>query len=288
LTDLTISIISHKNRDLLLDCIGSIYRTAGGLSTEVIVVDNCSRDGSVEAVRERFPDVRIIENDHPEGFSANHNKALKAARGEFILILNDDTVLQEGALSAMVGFMRKDSNVGAVGGLLLNPDGTPQYTGKARPTLLAAAMISLGLHRLWPENPVTSGYFMRKEGYGEAEETESINGAAMMVRRDALSRVGLLDEGFFLFCEDVDWSIRFRQAGYKLFFLPGARITHYRGASTGGRRIVWIYHKSLFRFYRKHYAKGRFFLVNWLVYLGIFVRLVVFMAYGNVRKRRPK
>lgn len=283
--DLTISIIANNNRDLLMGCIGSIYETKGGMGVEVVVVDNLSSDGSAEAVRGRFPDARLIVNDKKEGFSANHNKAIRASDAPFILILNDDTVLHEGALQLMVDFLKANPQAGAVGGFLQNPDGTPQYTGRAAPTLLAAAMISLGLHRLFPDNPVTAKYFRKKGDYAEVEEVEGINGAALMVRREVVERVGLLDEGFFLFCEDVDWCMRMREAGYRLYFLPGARITHYRGASTGGRRIVWIYHRSLLRFYRKHYAGRRFFLVNCLVYAGILTRLLVFMAYGNVRKR---
>jgi len=284
---LTVSIISNNNRDLLLACIDSIYKTADGLDVEVIVVDNVSADGSVGAVRARFPEVRVIVNENKEGFSSNNNKALRVARGDFLLILNDDTVVHEGALRLMADFLKANPHAGAVGGALLNPDGTPQFTGKARPTLLAAAMISLGLHRLFPNNPVTAKYFHVKEGYKDAEEVESINGAALMVRREVIEKVGLLDEGFFLFCEDVDWCLRMREAGYRLYFLPGARITHYRGASTGGRRMVGIYHRSLLRFYRKHYAKESFFLVNWLVYLAIFLRFLVFWVYGNVRKRGP-
>jgi len=285
LADISVSIISNDNRELVLSCLDSIFKTAAGMDIEVIVIENHSADGSAQAIRGRFPSLRLIENEKKEGFSANHNKALKVAAGEYVLILNDDTVLHEGALAAMLKFMRANPGAGAVGGMLLNPDGSPQYTGKDRPTVAAALMISLGLHRLFPGNPVTSRYFLRKGGYGEVEEVESLNGAAMMIRREAFIKVGPFDEKFFLFCEDVDYSIRLKEAGYRLYFLPGAKITHYRGASTGGRRIVWIYHRSLFHFYRKHYARGRFFLFNWAVYAGITMRLMVFLVYGNVRRR---
>ena len=284
MVDLTISLINGGNKDLILACIESVYKTAGGLNIEVIVVDNMSADGSVEAIKERFPYVRLIINDKKEGFSANNNKAVKSASGSLFMLLNDDTVLHTGALPAMAGLLRSNPEAGAVGGFLMNPDGSPQYTGKARPTLLAAAMISLGIHRILPDNPVTAAYYHRNNAGKGAEEVESISGAALMVKMDVISKVGPLDEGFFLFCEDVDWCIRMREAGYKLYALPEARITHLRGASTGGRRMVWVYHKSLFRFYRKHYAPGRFFLVNWLMYLALAARLLVYLVYGRVRK----
>lgn len=283
--DLTVSIISNSNRELALGSIGSVYKAADGLRLEVIVVDNLSADGSAEAIERAFPGVRLIRNERKEGFSANNNKAIRAASGDYVLLLNDDTVVHEGALSRMVGFMRENPSAGAAGAFLLNPDGTPQHTGRSRPTLLAAAMISLGIHRLFPDNPVTSRYFMKDWPSSGPVEVESINGAAMMLSMKAVDRVGLLDEGFFIFCEDVDYSIRLAQAGYRLYVLPDARVTHYRGASTVGRRMVWIYHKSLLRFYRKHYAPGRFFLVNWAVYTAIFLRLVAYMLYGSVRRR---
>lgn len=288
MVDLSVSIISNNNKDLILPCIRSVYDAADGLSVEVIVVDNVSTDGSVDAIRAAFPDVRVIQNDRKEGFSANNNKAIRASTGSCVLLLNDDTVVHKGALGVMVRFMRENPAAGAVGPLLLNADGSPQFTGRARPTLLAAAMISVGLHRLFPDNPVTAKYFAKKDSYGRAEEVESLNGAAMMVSREVIEKVGLLDDGFFLFCEDVDYSIRIAGAGYRMYFLPEARVTHYRGASTGGRKMVWIYHKSLLRFYRKHYAGGNFFLVNWLVYAGIAARLVMYIIYGSVRKRTAK
>ena len=285
MADVTISIVSNNNRELILGCLDSIYRTADGLDVEVIVIDNVSSDGSVGAIRERFPQVRFILNEKKEGFSANHNKALRVASAELILVLNDDTVLHPGALEAMRDFLRDAPQAGAVGGMLLNPDGTPQRTGMRRPTLLAAAMISLGLHRLFPGNPVTAGYFNVKRDFSVPEEVESINAAAIMVKKEVLGKAGYLDEGFFLFCEDVDWCIRMHEAGLKLYFLPDAKITHYRGASTGGRRMVLIYHKSLLRFYRKHYAPRNNFLINSAAYLGILLRFVVFWLYGGVRRK---
>jgi GT2 family glycosyltransferase len=281
--DLTVSIVVNDNRELALGCVRSVYAEAGQLAVEVIVVDNYSSDGSAEAISRTFPGVKLIRNDTKEGFSANNNKAIRAAGGEFVMLLNDDTIVHEGALEKMVTFMRENPQAGAVGAFLVNPDGSPQFTGRARPTLAAAAMISLGLHRLFPDNPVTAEYY-KKEVFEGPHEVQSVNGAAMMLSRAAIEKTGLLDEGFFLFCEDVDYSLRLSGAGFMLYLIPEARITHYRGASTGGRRMVWIYHKSLMRFYRKHYAPKTFFLVNWLVYLGIGLRLAVYMMLGGVRR----
>jgi len=286
LVDLTVSIVVNDNRELIGPCVESVLAAKAGLEVEVFVIDNASTDGSAEAVSERFPGVTLIRNTEKEGFSANHNKAIRRASGRYVLILNDDTVVRPDALKVMVSFMDAHPEAGACGAYLMNPDGTPQYTGKTRPTVLAALLVSIGVHKLFPDNRITSEYYGRRADYTDIEEVESVNGAAMMVRREAIDRAGPLDEGFFLFCEDVDWSIRIREAGYKLFFLPDAKVTHYRGASTGGRRIVWIYHMSLLRFYWKHEAKHRFFLVNWAVYSGIVMRLCLYLLYGNVRKKK--
>jgi hypothetical protein len=132
---------------------------------------------------------------------------------------------------------------------------------------------------------VTAGYFNIKRDLSGPGEVESINAAAIMVKKQVLEKAGYLDEGFFLFCEDVDWCIRMREAGLRLYYLPDAKITHYRGASTGGRRMVLTYHKSLFRFYRKHYAPKNNFLINSAAYLGIMLRFVVFWLYGSVRRK---
>ncbi len=288
--ELSVSIVCHEGRERILGCLRSVFDTADGLDIEVIVVENASRDKSAEAIEREYPQVRLIRNEVQEGFSANHNKAMRLSRGEFVLLLNDDTIVHPGALRTLTEFMRAHPDAGAAGAMLVNPDGTVQYAGKAAPTILAAIMVSLGLHRLFPDNPVTASYYGKNAGLSEAglpapREVESVNGAAMILRKSALDKVGYLDSGFFLFCEDVDLSIRLREGGYKLYFVPAAKVTHIRGASTGGRRIVWIYHKSLFRFYGKHYGGRNFFIVNWLVYLGIAMRLVVYMIYGSVRKK---
>ncbi len=290
--DLSVSIVCHEGKDRVLACLKSVFDTADGLDIDVTVVENASKDGSAEAIEREYPQVRLIRNEVREGFSANHNKALRRATGEFVLLLNDDTIVHPGALVAMTEFMRAHPGAGAAGAMLLNPDGTAQYAGKSAPTIPAAIMVSLGLHRLLPGNPVTSRYYGKSKDtqvgpqpVDRPQKVESVNGAAMIIRKGALEKVGYLDDGFFLFCEDVDLSIRLREGGYKLYSIPAAKVTHIRGASTGGRKIVWIYHKSLFRFYRKHYAGRKVFIVNWLVYLGIATRLVVYMIYGSVRKK---
>lgn len=280
--DLSICIVNTNNRDLLRDCLRSVYENTREVSFEVILVENASTDGSLEMARTEYPGVRLIANDRRLGFSENNNLAMKQANGRYFLLLNEDTYVKPGALDVLVRFMDAHPEAGAAGGTLFNPDGTVQYTGKKAPTMMAAIFISLGLQRLFPRNRYTSEYFLQKERYDEYEEVDHINGACLLVRRETVEEIGLLDERFFMAAQDVDWCLRMKEAGWKIYYIPRAGIVHYRGKSTKGYRMVWIYHKSLFIFYNKHYAKRHTFLYNWLIYAALSMRLAVYMARGSV------
>ena len=283
--DLSICIVNTNNRDLLRDCLKSVYENTKEASFEVILVENASADGSLEMVEAEFPQVLLIVNRKRLGFSENNNLAMKQAAGRYFLLLNEDTCVRPGALDILVRFMDAHPEAGAVGGTLYNPDGTVQYTGKMRPTMMAAIFISLGLQRLFPDNRYTREYFHHKDSYGEAEEVDHINGACLLARRETVEEVGYLDERFFMAAQDVDWCLRMKDAGWKIYYVPKAEIVHYRGKSTKGYRMVWIYHKSLFIFYNKHYAKRHIFLYNWMIYLALALRLAVYMARGSVLRR---
>ncbi|MBI5189454.1 MAG: glycosyltransferase family 2 protein [Nitrospirae bacterium] len=283
--DLSICIVNTNNRDLLRDCLKSVYENTQRISFEVILVENASTDGSLEMTKAEYPDVRLIVNKTKLGFSENNNLAMKIAAGRYYVLLNEDTYVKPNALDMMVEFMDKTPDAGACGGTLLNPDGTIQHTGKMRPTMMAAIFVSTGLYRLFPKNPYTREYFFEREGYGDVEEVDQINGACLMVRREVVDQVGLLDERFFMAAQDVDWCLRIKDAGWRIFYIPKAEVVHYRGKSTKGYRMVWIYHKSLFIFYNKHFADKHIFLYNWLVYVGIALRLVIYMLRGSVLRR---
>jgi len=284
LLDLSISIINTNNKDLTLGCLESIYANTRVASFEVLLVDNVSTDGSIEAVGAKFPEVDMVVNAVREGFAANHNKNIKRSKGSrYVLVLNEDTYLKPGAIDTLVGFMDGHKDSGACGGTLLNEDGSLQHTGKFAPTLTAAVLISLGVHKVFPNNPVTAKYFHVKDDYSEFEEVEHINGACLMVRRDTIDDVGLLDERFFVFCEDVDWCLRMREKGWKIYYVKAAEIYHYRGSSSASPRMIRVYHESLRKFYDKHFAPRRPFFVNWLVYAGIKSRLYISLMRGRIR-----
>ena len=283
--DLSICIVNTNQRELTRDCLRSVYENTREVSFEIILVNNACTDGSDEMVRAEFPQVRLIVNVERLGFSENNNIAMRAALGRYFLLLNEDTYVRPGALDTLVKFMDGRPDAGACGGTLLNPDGTVQHTGKMRPTMSAAIFVSLGLARYFPDNPYTKQYFHQKESYSDYEEVDQMNGACLLVRREVVEQIGDLDERFFMAAQDVDWCLRMRDAGWKIFYIPKAEIVHYRGKGTKGRKMVWIYHKSLYIFYNKHFAKKHTFIFNWLVYVAIAARLAIYMLRGSVLRK---
>jgi GT2 family glycosyltransferase len=248
LPDLTLSIISANNLDLLLPCLRSVFDGTQRLTVEAYVVDNASTDGTAVAVAAEFPQVRVIRNESRLGFSTNNNLVLRQGRGRYLMLLNDDTVVLDGALDHMVAFMNAHPRVGAVGSFLLNPDGSfqPAFARFPHPVVEA----------VWP---VTDWYHRLVGNRDQPLEVDSVCGAAMLVRREVVEQVGLLDTAFDpIYSEEVDWCYRIKQAGWRIYALPQAQVIHY-GGQTMNRMMPRKYelllsHKMLF--FRKHAGAG--------------------------------
>jgi GT2 family glycosyltransferase len=216
--DLTISIATWDNRDLVAGCLRSIEPQRVDAAVEVFVVDNASTDGTADMIRREFPWAQLIRNERSQGFSANHNQVLRRAAGRFVLLLNDDTVVEEGALAHATRFMGANDDVGAVGCTLVKPDGVPEHISQRFPHPLDP--ILPGLRR--KVNPRTEG----RHGT-EAVEVDRLSGACLVVRREVLERIGLLDERFDpAYGEDTDLCLRIKQAGWRIYRLPDARVVH--------------------------------------------------------------
>jgi len=269
--DITIVIVNWNTRDLLGDCLRSIYETAREVTFEVIVVDNASGDGSVAMVREKFPGVRIIENTENRGFSAANNQAFAVMRGRYALLLNSDTIVTEGAVRELFTFMESHDDVAIAGGQLLNEDGSRQNSIANYPTLLSLLMNLPLLEVLFPGQ-----YPSKRYEHKGPLAVESVIGACMIVRRKAMDEVGVLDEGYFFFFEETDWAYRMRSAGWKIYHVPSARIYHLQGMSIGRDvRSRMLFYRSRYRFFGKW--KGRAYntavrgvivarlIVNWLL-----------------------
>jgi len=217
------------------DALPWIERCLDSLSgVETVVVDNGSRDGTVAFVRERFPDVRVIESEN-RGLGAGWNIGLHATSSPYVLLLNADAWLLEGALGRLVDFAEARPRAAVVGPRLLDPDGTLQRSVRGFPTLWRLATEYLFLRKLAPRSTALNAFYAGGFDHDEVRDVEVVMGACMLLRREAVEAVGDCDEDYFLFSEETDWCYRFREAGWEVVFFPGAECVHVRGAAHGGR-----------------------------------------------------
>jgi len=246
--DLTVSIVSADNLDLLLPCLRSVFENTHKISLDVYVVDNASTDSIAEAVQTAFPQVTVIRNGVRQGFSTNNNLVLSQGRGRYLMLLNDDTLILDGALDRMVKFMDAHPRAGAVGSFLLNPDGSFQSAFARFPHPIVEA--------LWP---VLNWYHRTVRYVNQPFEVDSVHGASMLVRREVTDQVGLLDTAFDpIYSEEVDWCYRIKQAGWQIYTLPQTQVIHY-GGQTMNRIMPRKYelllsHRVLY--FRKHAGRG--------------------------------
>lgn len=246
----SVCLVSYNTRDLLRACLRSVESSEP--AAEIVVVDNASADGSADLVRREFPDARLIVNRENRGFAAAMNQALRAATGDYLLLLNPDAELVGDALPRLVAFLESRPSVAAVGPRLVYGDGRPQHAAFAFPTLWQVLLDFFPLHGRLLDSPLNGRY-------PPAEAPHPIDhplGACMLLRRAALEDVGLLDEGFFIYAEEVDWCLRAKRRGWEIYHLPEALAVHHAGQATRqarGRMFVEL-HRSRFRLYRKHYS----------------------------------
>jgi GT2 family glycosyltransferase len=242
LTDLSVSIVNTGSRELLLACLASLH----GTNAELVVLDNASEDGSAEAVRERFPDVRVIAQDFRAGFGANHNTVIRATDSRYVYVLNEDTTAGDWALDRIVEYLDAHSRVAALGPRLVYPDGRQQDSAWRFPTPLVS---TLGL--------LSVGKLGVKQSQGEQPRAvDWVMGAALVLRREALDDVGLFDEEFFLYSEEVDLQFRLRRAGWEVHYFPAATVVHHESqfsAEIPERRINEMW-RSRHRYWQKHHG----------------------------------
>lgn len=278
---LSVVILNWNARDYLMAALQSIVGQSWRCAIEVIVVDNASNlDDSVEMVRRDFPQVRLIAQPVNVGFSAGNNIGLRAARGRYIFFLNPDTVVHPGALDALANWMEAHPRAGVCGPKLLNPDGTLQKSCRAFPSFGAGLFRSTFLGRLFPNNRWTRSYLMEDFGHDREASVDWLSGAALCARREALQEVGVWDENFFMYCEDVDLCYRMKAAGWDRVYLPQAVVTHRIGGSSdyAQGKAIRRHHASMLRFYLKHHARGPQMLLVPFAVLGIGLRALAAIA----------
>ncbi|WP_238751992.1 glycosyltransferase family 2 protein [Neolewinella maritima] len=272
---LSIVIVSYNVRYFLEQCLLSVERATEGMETETWVVDNNSADGSVELVRRRFPWVRVIANTANPGFSIANNQALRQSSGKYMLLLNPDTVVQEDTFRRCYAFSEAHPELGGLGVTMI--DGSGRFLPESKrglPTPWVAFTKAFGLARLFPRSRRFNHYHL---GYLPADETHPIEvlaGAYMWLRAEALEKVGLLDEAFFMYGEDIDLSYRLLQGGYQNYYFPETSIIHYKGESTkrGSLNYVRVFYQAMIIFARKHFVGSQARLLVWMMQLAVYVR----------------
>lgn len=273
--DLSVITVSYNTRDLLRGCLDSVISTLGSrLEYELLVVDNASTDDSVAMVRDCFPQVHLFDNLENRGFAAGSNQAIAESSGRYVILLNPDTVVREGALDGMMRLLEGRSDIGVVGPKLLFPDGSFQHSAFSFPSLAMIFLDFFPLHHLLSNSRVNGRYPRRLYEMGEPFLIDHPLGAALMVRRQVIDDVGLLDEDFYMYCEEIDWCMRIKNAGWQIVCWPQAEIVHHVGQSTAQFRdeMYVALHRSRRRLYEKHYRSGFRRAAHWLVTLGVLSR----------------
>lgn len=260
-------IVSYNVRDLLRACLKSIRNP----DIEILVVDNASDDGSAEMVRDAFPKVQLIANETNAGFAAANNQGIRASSGRHVLLLNPDTEVLDDALARLVGFLDRHPDYAAAGAGLVYPDGSFQHSAFRFPGAMQCFFDFFPTSNRLMNSRLNGRYPRAWYERGQPFDIDHPLGACLVVRREAIDEVGLLDGGFFMYCEEIDWCWRMRKVGWKIACVPAARVVHHAGASTRQFRdemfvTLW---RSRFRLFEKHLRPLRRRLIGWIVRLGV-------------------
>ncbi len=271
--ELSIVILNWNTRELLAQCIDEIVRHIGNITHEVVVVDNASTDGSQGLLAERFAWVHLIQNTDNVGFARANNRGMRESRGTNLLLLNTDAFVQANSLQAMLHVLQTQPRAGIVGAHLLNADGSFQASHTPFPSLLQEFLILSGLGRILrgPRYPSRGP----EENIGP-QQVDYVEGAALLVRRAAFEKAGGLDEGFFMYAEEVDWCYMMKQAGWQVWYAPEAKITHLGGASSKNRKTAREadLYRSRVRFFRKHHGAVPAALLKSLIIASVLAKHV--------------
>jgi len=289
--DLYIVIVNYNTRDLLRQCLASVYDSRGEFSYHVCVVDNCSSDHSGEMVKAEFPQATLIASDVNGGYAYANNLGLRDAEARYSLLLNPDTILPPRALTDMIAFMDEHPDAGVAGPRLVLQDGSlDKACRRSFPSPEVSLYRLTGLSSLFPKSPRFGRYNMTYLDPAITAEVDSVVGAFMMVRAEALKGVGLLDETFFMYGEDLDWAYRIKAAGWKVYYNANVTVLHYKRASSKHSLKAQVeFYRAMILFFRKHYAADTPFWLSALITAGIYgfgaIRVAQYWLSARLHKR---
>mgnify|MGYP003950702887 CR=1 FL=1 len=276
---LSVIIVSYNVKFFLEQCLRSCIKATQNLEAEIIVVDNNSVDESTEMVKEKFPNISLIYNRENLGFSKANNQAILKAKGEFVLLLNPDTLVEEDAFEKVISFMSEKKEVGVVGVQMI--DGKGKFLDESKrgiPDFQTSFFKFLGMHKFFPNSQILNNYYLGNLDKDKRHEVEVLAGAFMLIRKSVLDEVGLLDEKFFMYWEDTDLCMRVADKGYKIYYLGDIKIIHYKGESNKRHTLSFTigFNKSMVSFVKKHFSKHPLFLP--LIKLAILVKVLIVLV----------
>ncbi len=280
---LSIVIVNYNVKYFLEQCLISVYKAGNGIDMEVFIVDNASADGSCQMVKQRFPEVKLIENTINVGFSVANNQAIKKASGRYILLLNPDTLVEEDTFSKCLQFMGNHPNTGALTVKMI--DGKGRYLSESKrglPSPMVSFYKIFGFTKLFPHSKTFAHYYLGHLDENETHKIEILPGAFMLIPKAVFDKVGLLDESFFMYGEDIDLSYRILKADYDNYYFPETRIIHYKGESTkkGSINYVLLFYKAMAQFAKKHFTQK-----NARLYMGVIFFAIYLRAFFSIIKR---
>ncbi|NVO10510.1 MAG: glycosyltransferase [Bacteroidales bacterium] len=284
--ELSIVIVNYNVKYFLEQCLISVYKAGRDIDMEVFVVDNASADGSCQMVKQRFPDVKLIENSENLGFSVANNQAIRKISGKFVLLLNPDTVVEEDTFSKCINFMNLHPTAGSLTVKMI--DGKGRYLPESKrglPSPMVSFYKIFGLAKLFPRSKTFARYYLGHLDENKTHKIEILPGAFMFIRKEVLDKIGLLDESFFMYGEDIDLSYRILKANYDNYYYPETRIIHYKGESTkkGSINYVLLFYKAMILFAQKHFTQKKAHLYMGVIFLAVYLR-----AFLSILKRIAK
>lgn len=281
--ELSIIIVNYNVKEFLLNLLSSIKKSLQNISSEIIIVDNASDDGSVELLKDKYPEVKLIVNNSNIGFGSANNQALEIARGKFILLINPDTIVKEETFSSMINFFNTHPDAGIAGCKVLNPDGTLQLScRRGFPGPWTSFTKVMGLSKLFPKSKLFAKYNLTYLDENQTYEVDAVSGAFMMIRREVYDKIGGFDKQFFMYGEDLDLCYRAQKAGFKVFYVHTTEIIHYKGESTKRSSIdeTKIFYDAMHLFVKKHFSTS--LLIEAILQTAIILRKLI--AFANVYK----
>ena len=279
---LSIVVVNYNVKNLLKKCLESIFKCQKYIEFEVIVVDNNSKDYSQEMLKRDFPQAKLIENKRNVGFSRACNQGIKESQGRYILLLNPDTELTLGGFKKMIDFMDSKPEAGICGPKMIDQKGNIQFSCRLFPSYLTAISSSQSiLNRVFPDNFLSQKYLLKEWDHSQIREVDWVSGSCLLAKREMLEKVGLLDERFYMYVEDVDLCYRAKKSGFSVFYFPEVLVIHHVGKSTQKRKFTMLleHHRSMYYFYLKHHTSNIF--LRGIVFFSIWIRLCFVMGVKN-------